>query len=205
MIRLRACLAAALAIGASVAAASPLSAQDPVQPTPGEYGRAAKLASVMFESANKQIRFEYPKRDWEIVPRANAAPVPGASSPVVSLVQKKREAAVVVEQTKLHQSLAPDDITDLLGQLEMESVRERQPQASDVKARLVEAGGRRFVILTYARQGVSGPERVRQYSFAAGVDLFRLTCFAAASQFTRYEPVFAHVAASFTVTAGATQ
>ncbi len=205
MTRLRAWVVAALAIGATAAAASPLSAQEPVPPAAGEYGRAAKLESVVFESANKQIRFEYPKRDWEIVPRAGAAMIPGATSPIVSLVQRKREAAVVVEQTKLHQPLALDDITDLLSQLEMDSLRERQPQASDVKAKLVEAGGRRFVILTYARQGVGGPERVRQYSFAAGADLFRLTCVAAASQFARYEPVFAHVAASFTVTAGGTQ
>ena len=202
MMRLRASLAAALAIGGACA---PLWAQDPVAPAAGEYGRAAKLEVQVFESANRQIRFEYPRKDWEVVPRITTVIIPGATSPLVSLVQRRREAAVVVEQTKLHQPLALDDITDLFSQLEADSVRERQPLASDVKAKLVDAGGRRFVIVTYGRQGVSGPERIRQYSIPAGADLFRLTCVAAVSQFARYEQVFAHVAASFTVTAGATQ
>jgi hypothetical protein len=131
--------------------------------------------------------------------------VPGATSPIVSLMQRKREATIVVEQTKLHQPLALDDITDLFGQLEADSIKERQPLASDVQSKLVEAGGRRFVIVNYGRQGVAGAERVRQYSIPAGGDLFRLTCVAAASQFPRYEPVFAHVAASFTVIGGSTQ
>lgn len=205
MIRLRACLVASITVAATAAGATPLSAQAPAAPAPGEYGRAMKLDTQVFESANKQIRLEYPKRDWEIVPRASATMIPGVTSPIVSLVHRRREAAVVIEQTKLHQPLALDDITDLFSQLEVDSVRERQPQASDVKAKLVEAGGRRFVIVTYARQGVGGPERVRQYSIPAGADLFRLTCVAAASQFARYEPIFAHVAASFTATPSGTQ
>ena len=173
-------------------------------PAAGEYGRAPKLDVQQFTI--QQIHFEYPKKDWEIVPRPNTTVIPGATAPIVSVVQRKREAAVVVEQTRLHQPLALDDITDLFSQLETDSIRERQPQATDVKAKLVDVGGgRRLVILTYGRQGVGGPERVRQYSIPAGADLFRLTCVAAAGQFARYEAVFAHVAASFTVASGGTQ
>ena len=190
---------------AGVCAGVPLSAQDPVAPAPSEYGRAPKLDVQTFESADRQVRFEYPRKDWQIVPRSGAAVIPGATSPILSLVQRKREAAVVVEQTKLHQPLTLDDITDLFSQLEIDAIRERQPLATDVQSKLVDVGGRRIVILTYARQGVAGPERIRQYSIPAGADLFRFTCVAAASYFARYEPVFAHVAASFTVTGGATQ
>jgi len=180
------------------------SAQEAVPPAAGEYGRAPKLEVQQFD--NRQIRFEYPKKDWEIVPRPTTAVIPGATAPIVSVVQRKREAAVVVEQTKLHQPLALDDITDLFSQLEADSIRERQPQATDVRAKLVDVGGgRRLVILTYGRQGVGGPERVRQYSIPAGADLFRLTCVATVSQFGRYEAVFAHVAASFAVASGGTQ
>ena len=180
------------------------SAQEAVPPAAGEYGRAPRLEVQQFD--NRQIRFEYPKKDWEIVPRPTTAVIPGATAPIVSVVQRKREAAVVVEQTRLHQPLALDDITDLFSQLETDSIRERQPQATDVKAKLVDVGGgRRLVILTYGRQGVGGPERVRQYSIPAGADLFRLTCVAAAGQFARYEAVFAHVAASFAVASGGTQ
>jgi hypothetical protein len=201
MTRRRALLVAAIAIGAAGAS----SAQTPSPPAPGEYGRAPKLEVFSFETPNRQVRLEYPKRDWQIVPGYTASVVPGATSPIVSLMQRKREAAIVVEQTKLHQPLALDDITDLLGQLEADSIKERQPLASDIHSKLVEAGGRRFVIVNYGRQGVTGAERIRQYSIPAGGDLFRLTCVAAASQFARYEPVFAHVAASFTVIGGSTQ
>jgi len=203
MMHLRALFVAAIAVCGT---GLPLSAQDAVSPAAaGEYGRAPKLEVQIYDSANRQIRLEYPKKDWEVVPRPAAAIIPGATLPIVSLVQRRRDAAVVVEQTKLHQALTLDDITDLFGQLEADSLRERQPQATDIRSRLVDAGGRRLVIVTYARPGVGGPERVRQYSIPAGADLFRLTCVAATSQFARYEPVFAHVAASFTVTSGGTQ
>jgi len=172
-----------------VAGAVAVLAQAPAAPPPNEYGRAPKLDTQVFQGPTRRIRFEYPKKDWQIVP--------GGSSVIVSLTQKKGEAAVVVEQTRLNQALAPDDITDLFGQLEAETVKEHQPSAADLQAKVVQASGRRFVILTYGRQGVTGAERVRQYSFPSGTDLYRLTCSAAASQFTKYEPVFAHIAASF--------
>jgi hypothetical protein len=194
------------AVGALVLtmAGAAVSAQEVTGPAPGEFGRAPKLEVQQFD--NRQIRFEYPKKEWEIVPRASTAVIPGATAPIVSVVQRKREAAVVIEQTKLHQPLALDDITDLFSQLEADSIRERQPQATDVRARLVDVGGgRRLVILTYGRPGVGGPERVRQYSIPAGADLFRLTCVATAVQFPRYEAVFAHVAASFAVASGGSQ
>jgi hypothetical protein len=193
-----------MALACVVIAGAIVWAQEAMPPAAGEYGRAQKLEVQQFD--NRQIRFEYPKKDWEIVPRPTTAVIPGATAPIVSVVQRKREAAVVVEQTKLHQPLALDDITDLFSQLESDSIRERQPQATDVRAKLVDVGGgRRLAILTYGRQGVGGPERVRQYSIPAGADLFRLTCVATVGQFGRYEAVFAHVAASFAVASGGTQ
>jgi len=174
-----------------------LLAQAPGAPAANEYGRAPKLGVVPFQGPNGRVRFEYPKSGWQVVP--------GGSSVLVSLRQKGGEAAVVVEQNKLNQPLAPDDITDLFGQLEADVVKERQPTAANIESKVVEAGGRRFVILTYARQGIKASERVRQYSIPSGSDLFRLTCSAAADKFAKYESVFAHVAASFTVAAPATQ
>ena len=84
------CLSAlVLAIAGAVA-----SAQEAVPPAAGEYGRAPKLEVQQFD--NRQIRFEYPKKDWEIVTRPTTAVIPGATAPIVSVVQRKREAAVVV-------------------------------------------------------------------------------------------------------------
>jgi hypothetical protein len=173
---------------------SALAAQGPSVPAPTEYGRAPKLEMQPFQGPNSRIRLEYPKKDWQVVP--------GGSSVIVTLAQKKGEAAVVVEESRLNQALASNDITDLFGQLEADIVKERQPSATDVQAKVVEAAGRRFVILTYGRKGVIGPERVRQYSIPTGIELYRLTCSAASAQFTRYEQVFAHMAASFAVMNG---
>ena len=72
--------AAGLAI---LIASTPLAAQEAVAPAPGEFGRAAKLEVQPFD--NKQVRFEYPKKDWEIVPRASAAVVLA----VVSLLMRR--------------------------------------------------------------------------------------------------------------------
>jgi len=167
-----------------------LAAQEPAAPPPAEYGRAPKLEVQLFEAAARRIRLEFPKKDWLVVP--------GGSAALVSFAQRKGEAAIVVEQSRLNQPLASTDITDLFGQLESETVRDRQLGVADIDAKVYDAGGRRFVVITYVRTGASGPERVRQYSIPVGADLYRLFCSAAAPLFARYEPVFAHAAASFT-------
>jgi len=179
-----------------VCAGAIVSAQAPGAPAPSEYGRSPKLDTQAFQVPNSQIRFEWPRKDWQMVP--------GAGSVIVSLTEKKSEAAVVVERNRLNQALAPDDITDLFGQLEADVVKERQPPATDIQAKVVAAGGRRLVILTYGRNGITGPERVRQYSIPAGSEIYRLTCSAGVKDFSKYEPVFAHIAASFTVAGGGT-
>jgi hypothetical protein len=158
-------------------------------PAPNEVGRAPKLDVQKFVGPGNRIRFEFPKKDWQLVA--------GGTVSIVSVTQKSGQAAVVVEHTKLNTALAPDDITDLFAQLEAEQIKQQQPDASDVQSKLVSVDNRRFVIVGYTRRGVTGAERVRVYSVPVGSDLYRLTCSAAAPQFARYEQVFAHVAATF--------
>ena len=172
-----------------VLAAIALSAQAPPAPTPSELGRAPKLDVQLFLGPGTRIRFESPKKDWQLVS--------GGAVAIVSVAQRTGQAAVVVERTKLNTVLAPEDITDLFAQIEADNVKEQQPAAVDVQAKLIAVDKRRLVITTYFRRGVAGPERVRQYSIPVGSDLYRLTCSAATPQFTRYESVFAHVAATF--------
>jgi hypothetical protein len=158
-------------------------------PAPNEVGRAPKLDVQPFVALGNRIRFEFPKKDWQLVP--------GGTVSLVSVTQKSGQAAVVVEHTKLNAALAPDDITDLFAQLEAEQIKQQQPEAADLQSKLVSVGNRRLVIVGYTRRGVTGAERVRVYSVPVGSDLYRLTCSAAAPQFARYEQVFAHVAATF--------
>jgi hypothetical protein len=158
-------------------------------PAPNEVGRAPKLDVQSFVGPGNRIRFEFPKKDWQLVA--------GGTVSIVSVTQKAGQAAIVVEHTRLNAALAPDDITDLFAQLEAEQIKLQQPDASDVQSKLVSVENRQFVIVGYTRRGVAGAERVRVYSMPVGSDLYRLTCSAAAQQFARYEPVFAHVAATF--------
>jgi hypothetical protein len=91
----------------------------------------------------------------------------------------------------------PGEATASLAAREAEALRAEDPEAADVDAVLSQAGDRAVVVVTYARTGVSGRERVRQYSIPAGSGLFRLTCSAPAAAFARFDEVFAHVAATF--------
>jgi len=158
-------------------------------PAPNEVGRAPKLEVQKFVGPGNRIRFEFPKKDWQLVA--------GGTVSIVSVTQKAGQAAIVVEHTRLNAALAPDDITDLFAQLEAEQIKQQQPDASDVQSKLVSVDNRRFIIVGYTRRGVTGAERVRVYSVPVGSDLYRLTCSASAQQFARYEQVFAHVAATF--------
>ena len=172
--------------GAGLSAQAPAA---PVAPAANEYGRVPKFEVQAFSMPGGRIKFEYPKKDWQLVP--------GGSTALVSAVQKQGQAGVVVEESKLVQALAPEDITDLFGQIESDVVKERQPGATDIQSKVIDAGGRRLVIVTYGRPGIAGPERVRQYSITSGTSLYRITCSAAAATFPRFEPTFAHLAASF--------
>jgi hypothetical protein len=158
-------------------------------PAPNEVGRAPKLDVQPFVAPGNRIRFEFPKKDWQLVS--------GGTISIVAVTQKSGQAAVVVEHTKLNAALAPDDITDLFAQLEADQIKQQQPDAADLQSKLVSVGNRRLVIVGYTRRGVTGAERVRVYSVPVGSDLYRITCSAAAQQFARYEQVFAHVAATF--------
>jgi hypothetical protein len=168
-------------------------AQAPGKPGSADawYGKTAKIAFSTVKSPDGRFAVDCPKKDWMTL--AGGGPV------VLTMAQRKGEAVVVIEHARLNQALAPSDITDLFAQLEAEAIKEREPKAADFQSRVIEAPDRRVVVVQYSRPGISGQERVRQYSITSGKHLFRLTCVAAASAYAAFEPFFAHVVASFTV------
>ncbi len=157
--------------------------------------RDSKVEYTTFKDPGQQFTLDYPK-DWQAIG--------GAGDVVVSLAHKKNEAAIVVERFKMNTPLAPQDVTDLFAQIETDVLKERQPKATDVASKVVDQSGQRLIVLDYARVGVAGAERVRQYSFPAGQALYRLTCSAPTAQFVKYEPVFAHVSETFKPAASTT-
>jgi hypothetical protein len=147
----------------------------------------------LFRDPAGRFSLEFPK-DWQV----NA----GVGDVLVTFSQKKNEAALVVE--RFHLNLAPtaEKIDELFAQIEEDTLKERQPQAIAVSHRIADGNGRRFIVIDYTRPGLTRPlERARQYSLPIGQDLYRLICSAAAAQFAKYDPLFAHVNDSFTAPA----
>ncbi|MPY91473.1 MAG: hypothetical protein GEU99_26635 [Luteitalea sp.] len=172
----------------------------PVPPEPSKppspvgpvwFARASEPEFVTFRDTAGQVSIEHPKQDWQSAP--------GGQTTLATFTQTSGEATVVLEQTQLNQALAPDEVTDVFGEIEQETITEREPDASGFQRQLINAGDRRIVGIQYQRPGPQGPEWVRQYSFPVAETLYRLTCVIEPDKQAQYEPICAHMAASFTV------
>ena len=144
---------------------------------------------LLFTDPEARFSVEFPK-DWEW------SIVAGSGEALVVFVQPKKEAAIVVEHSRMKQSLAPEDVTDVFAQIEGEVLKENQPRATGIAAQIVKRNGLPRVLVDYSRPGVGGgePQRVRQYSMPTGRDLYRVTCMALSSQFKKYDATFGAVA-----------
>ena len=151
--------------------------------------KSPKLGTIALKLAEPAFAIEFPKKDWVVAPSGGAA--------VLALVQSKGEASVIVERVILKAELGPDDITDLFAQLETEAIQQRAAKAADFKSKVLDVAGGRLVAVQFVMTGSKGPERVRQYSIPAGKDLYRVTCAAPIAQWAVYDPIFAHMAATF--------
>ena len=191
MTRLRLLLATSVVLAAGAAVA----AQTAQTTTDAWYARNPKLQMIVLQDPSGAYTVEYPKKDWLVLP--------GGGASLVTLAQKKGEAAVVLERSRLNQALEPSEITDLFAQLEADHVKETQPRSADVRSRVIDAGPRRLAAVQYNRQGQGGPETVRQYSIPVGRTLYRLICISTAARLAKYEALFAHIAASFAAAAPA--
>jgi uncharacterized membrane protein len=182
------CVAACAAVFAS--AATP--AQAPAAKADPWLAKSTRLQFQPQRAADAPVQLDLPRKDWSVLP--------SSGSVLLILASKKGDAIVLVERSSLQQALEAADITDLFAQIETDGIKERQPKATDFQSKVLDSGDRRLVAVQYARPGVLGSERVRQYSVPVGRQLYRLTCISSAAQFASYDPVFAHIAASFTAT-----
>ena len=152
-------------------------------------GVAQAPGYLLFTDPGNRFSVEFPK-DWRWMI------VAGSGEALVTFVEPKSAAAVVVERFRMKQPLAMDDITDVFVQIETDVLKENQPKASDVGGKVLMQGRRRAVVVDYSRPGLNEAERVRQYSYPVADSLYRITCMALNSQFKRYEATFATVAES---------
>jgi hypothetical protein len=156
---------------------------------------AQRKGYLLFTDPSRRYSVEFPTGwDWTIVE--------GAGEALSTFIHPKKEAAIVVERFRMKQVLEQDDITDIFGEAEATTLKENQPKASDVSARIIVQGGKKFVQIDYKRPAAIGEpgkvpdERVRQYSFPVKGNLYRITCFSLAMAFPKYEAAFQWVAES---------
>jgi hypothetical protein len=169
-----------------------------------EIARAQAAPDPWYAPSSKPRDFEVPKslagktaielpRNWQLVPGYGEVVFTAADRPRNNL----SSAAIVLERVHLQASLGPSDISDALAQAEVRVMQERQPEVKDFEHQLKQSGDRRFILIQYSRAGLSGRDRVVQYSIPAGAVMFRLICIAPEAQMSAYQAAFAHVAFSF--------
>lgn len=150
---------------------------------------AQRANYLLFTDPQKRYSVEFPK-DWQWTM------VSGSGEPLVTFVHPRKEAAVVVERQRLRVALGRDQITDTFAQIETDLLKENQPRASDIASKMVTQNGRRLILIDYFRPGLDVRERVRQYSYPVGQDLYRITCMAISTEFSKYESTFDTVVSS---------
>ena len=141
-----------------------------------------------FRANNGRFSIDYPDRDWNVLPGGSA---------VVSFAQRRGEASVSVEHASLQLALERDEIGDLFARLELDDFRTRHPELSQSTAEVRDVGPYRVVVISAARAGALGDERLLQYSFPVGTSMYRVTCVAATATYEKYEPVFLQMIGSF--------
>lgn len=161
----------------------------------GASGAPALKGYQALSTFQDRFTLQYPSKDWLLVP--------GGGASLVTLTQKKSEATVTIEYQPLQLELAPSEIDQNFAQIEAEPVAQHQPTADGVKSQVVDDGGRKVIVIDFTRRGVTGAERVRQYSLPMGKQLYRIVCSAPAAQFAKYEPVFANIVKTFSVAGAA--
>jgi hypothetical protein len=174
------CLAQALFAQAQSTAADPWYSRSP---RPKDF-EAPKVALGKFT-------IELPK-DWQLVP--------GYGGVIFTASEKRNNpspAAIVLERMELGGAVEAKDVTATFANAELSAMRERQPGGQNFEQQVKEADGRRYIFIQYSKPGWTGPDRVVQYSVPAGAVMYRLICIAPVSQLPKYQPLFAHVAASF--------
>jgi hypothetical protein len=153
----------------------------------------ARTTLVSFQpqkAADAPVQLDLPKKEWMALP--------GSGSVLLVLSSRKGDAVVLVEGSPLRHPLEASDITAEFAQIELDALKQQQPQAADFQSKVLTLGERRLVAIQYARPGIFGSERVRQYSLPFGNRLYRVSCITSAALFGAYEAVFSHIAASFT-------
>jgi hypothetical protein len=159
------------------------------------YGRQAKPQN--FDAPKEftdAFRIELPK-NWQLAP--------GHTGTIFSVVEKTKKwetgGMISLEYQQLQAPLDPQLIATAVDR-QLGEVKSRELRGKQF-AGVVKSGALGpFIFIQYDRPGVSGKDdHVAQYEMPVGTTLYRLVCIAPTAQIETYRPMFAHVAASFTL------
>ena len=142
-----------------------------------------------YADPSKRFTIDYPLKDW--------TPYPGGVTSLVVFHQKKGQASVIVERQTLSSVAEQRFVNDTFIGLRAGEVRDADPQSSAIEQRTIADGAYRIAVLVYSRPGADGAESVRTYHMLRGRHLYRIVCRSAQGQMPTFDPVFAHMAASF--------
>jgi hypothetical protein len=146
----------------------------------------------MFRDAASRFEFEYPTKDWRVLPSA------GSSLAIVA--RNDGEATLTIDYLRLTAPLGPDEI-GTMAEVEIQDLMEKHPNAKDFKTEIIDIKAGRGAMIRYSGVGVKGPEQVMQYSVPVGQDLFRVIAIVPEQLVPKYEAVVAHMIGSFKVPA----
>jgi hypothetical protein len=153
-------------------------------------------ATQPYKDPSGRFTFQYPKKNWQVFP--------GAGSSLATIGGNKGRTSVQIEYLKLNAPIKVDENYELIVGIETEFIRDRQPGAEQIKGVPMRPDLKDIVVVDYVRPGVSGVDRVRQYSIINGVNLFRVSCVAPAAEFPKLQATFEQIAKSFVITGAKT-
>jgi len=169
----------------------------PVAQTPADpwYGRQAKPQN--FDPPKEftgTFKIELPK-NWQLAP--------GHTGTIFSLVERTKKwetgGLITLEYQQLQVPLNPSLIAEAVD-LRMQEVQKRELSGKQFSSSVKTAPFGPIIFIQYDRPGISsGDDHVVQYEMPTGTTMYRLICVAPKATVETYKPIFAHVAASFTL------
>jgi hypothetical protein len=143
-----------------------------------------------FRDPAGRFEFEYPTKDWRELSSATAN---------LAMLARNDGATVAIDFSRmaLARPLTSDIAYGTLADVEIDSLKERHPQAKEFKSEIIETRGGRGALIRYATVGTKGPERIMQYSIPVGLDLYRVIAIVPEMLLAKHEAVLMHMIESF--------
>jgi hypothetical protein len=152
-----------------------------------------KVSYSAYRDPPGRFEIERPTKDWGLLP-------PGGNA-IAIISRTDRVATLVIDLAHLSEPLNQDELATN-AQIEIDTLKEQQPNAKDFTSDLVDCKGGKGALIKYSRIGAKGAERVLRYLFGVDRDMYRLEGVFQEASASKYEPILMHMIQSFKAPAG---